>query len=73
MTYYLANLEFGEDHTVTATYRVLSFTFRHGTQHHKQLAELIPSIPMTLELTSPGGATPSSTPEAPQGGPTAGT
>ena len=60
MRYYLASLEFGKDHAITATYRVLNFMFPHGTQQQEELAELIPRIPMTLELMSP----PSSTQEA---------
>ena len=39
MTYYLANLEFGDDHAIKATYRVLSMTLKLtgecGHDHHQ--------------------------------------
>ena len=72
MTYYLANLEFGKDHTITATYRVLNFTFPLGTRQQRQLGETILQIPMTLEQMSLGGAATSFTQEVPAGGRPAG-
>ncbi len=72
MTYYLASLLFGEDGTITATYRVPSSPLRLGLRHQRTLNTLIPSLPMTLEPTSPGGATPSSTQEEAEAGPPVG-
>lgn len=73
MTFYLASLLYGEGGTITATYQEHSSPPPHGVLHQPQLDELLSQqIPMTLELTWPGGPTPLGTPEAKAGGRTAG-
>ncbi len=68
MTYYLAKVEFGEDGTLTVTYRVPNSTPALGPPPLDIRNETILEIPTTLEPTLPGGATRLSTPEAPEGG-----
>lgn len=60
MTYYLANLLFGEDGTLTVTYRVPNSTPAVGLPPLDIRNAVILSIPTTLEPMSRGGVHPSS-------------